>query len=289
MKKYLLALLAVSCFAGAAAAEKMFEPGSEPGVAVVHFGPKPAGLDEARWPDIKFYYVPGVAVEQVPKTVPPDYKMTGAPETLVKWYNTGAEENCRVTNRAFLFDKNGVAAFDGLLGRQEDLTQEMSRKTKDPLKDALKNLVKKGKEAKADDREFKADDKKGLVGLKMPEFEVVDAAGKAVSVNSFIVGAPKPMLVLFAHFPADTKFDMTADNAASAAKAETDKAKSAGAFFGGMAKMALASKKDSMVGSAKEAKDDLTGRDAAVTYPKLLDKVELQLLGKDVTKKEPAK
>lgn len=288
MKKSLLSLLAVCALAGTAVAENIYEPGYEPAVAVVHFGPKPAALDEARWPDIKFYYVPGVTLEEIPKTLPPEFKMTGTPEALVKWYNTGAEENCRLINRAFLFDKKGVAAFDGRLGRLEDLNKEISRKTKDPLKDVLKDLVKKGKEAKADDREFKADDKKGLVGLTMPEFEVTDGAGKAVSVNSFIAGAAKPTLVMFAHFPADTKFDMPAASAA-AAKAETDKAKSAGAFFGGMAKMALKAKKDSVLAPVKEAKDELTGRDVIITPPTLLDKVELHLLGKDVTRATPSK
>jgi hypothetical protein len=116
----------------------------------------------------------------------------------------------------------------------------------------------------------------------MPEFEVADTGGKALSINSVITGGSKPVLVIFAYFPADTKFGIAAETARADAKAETDKAKSAGGFFGGMAKAALKAKASSASGDAGGKIDELTGRDAIVTYPKLLDKVELQFFGNDV-------
>ncbi|MFA5162672.1 MAG: hypothetical protein WC421_10550 [Elusimicrobiales bacterium] len=269
MKKYATTLLALCTLASLAAAERIIDKAEyPPEVVVVHLGPKPAALDEGRYPDVKFYYVPAVAIEKVPKTVPPDYKMTGAPEALVTWYNAGEQ----MANRGMLFDKKGIAAFDGYIDRQEIIVETISRKTKDPLKDALKDLVKKGKDAESDDRAFEPDSRKGLVGIKMPEFDVTDSTGQARPIRTVITDAAKPVLVVFAYFPADTKFDMAAES-----KADADNAKSVGGFFGGMAKMALKSK----VG---ETSDKLTGQDNKVTYPKLLNSIELQFFGKDVTK-----
>jgi len=271
MTKYIMALLTLLALANNSAAEKIVDKVEyPPEIVVVHMGPKPAALDESRYPDLKFYYVNTVAVEKVPKTVPPDYKMTGTPENLVTWYNAGQQ----MASRGFLFDKKGVAAFDGYLDRQEIIIDVISRKTKDPLKDALKDLVKKGKEAQADDRAFETDDKKGLVGLKMPEFEVSDSSGKSIGIGTVITSGSKPVLVMFAYFPPETKFDMAAET-----KGETDKAKSVGGFFGGMAKMAVKSK----IG---ETSDKLTNKENKITYPKLLDNMELQFFGKDTTRKK---
>jgi hypothetical protein len=169
MTKYAITLLTLCSLAVSASAAKIIEKLEyAPEVAVVHMGAKPAGMDESRWPNVKFYYVPGVVIEEIPKTVPTDYKMTGTPEILVNWYNKAKEAvgsfkggGSYMANRGILFDKKGVAAFDGSLGRVEMIADEICRKTHEPLKDALKTLVKKGKDAKDDDREFKPVDKEG--------------------------------------------------------------------------------------------------------------------------------
>jgi len=90
MKNHAVTLLALCALANSAAAEKGIDKVEyPPEVVIVQMGPKPAALDESRYPDLKFYYVPTVAIEKVPKTVPPDYTMTGTPEALVKWYTAG--------------------------------------------------------------------------------------------------------------------------------------------------------------------------------------------------------
>ncbi|OGS60075.1 MAG: hypothetical protein A3J79_04670 [Elusimicrobia bacterium RIFOXYB2_FULL_62_6] len=296
MTKYAITLAALCALAGSAAAEKILEKFEyPPEIAVVHMGAKPAALDESRWPDVKFYYIPGLVLEEIPKTLPQDYKLTGTPEIFVNWYNQAKEAlgsfkggGARMTNRAILFDKLGVAAFDGNLGRADTLVDMISRKTKDPLKDVLKTLIKKGKNAKADKREFKPVDKEGLLGLKMPEFEVVDGAGKAVSINAVITGSAKPLLVIFAYFPEDTNYVNAEAAALTETKAETEKAKSAGAFFGAMAKGAFNAKTAAVKSDLDKTGDELTGREAVISYPKLLDKVELQFFGRDMHAIAPA-
>lgn len=177
-----------------------------PNVVVIGVGEKNPTLDESTYPNLKFYYTPGLISNaddnattkvHISITNGPQEKFSGKPEFLATLWN---DKNLKES--FMLFDKNGVCVTQGyrLLSQGGDIGAKMCI-DKDPLRNHLKTYVKKGKEGKESSKEMKMKKSNYLIGHKMPEFNVSTPSGEEVSFNSIVKG--QATLVVFFQLPSD--------------------------------------------------------------------------------------
>lgn len=202
-----------------------------PSVVMIGIGAKNPTFDESNFKNFKFYYTPGL-INQISdqkdnkavkgavtalggKGIKAAYK--GEPKLLEEMW-----DKKEMRFHALLYDKNGVACWEGNLDPNKDVT-DVKGFEDNSLKDALKDFVDK---AKVIDKEasgvieIKDANTFGrgkyysypLAERKIPAFNVVDVSGAEVAVKS-ITEAGAPVLVIFFEIPFD--IDLKAAKASS--------------------------------------------------------------------------
>lgn len=160
-----------------------------PEVVLIGVGEKNASFDEARFPDLKFYYTPELSSADEGVT------FTGSPEFVKTIWNDKSFKD-----GFMLFDKNGVCVTMGYdINRQNDIGGRMCTDKK-TLNDHLRTYVKKGKTGKASSKDMKMKKSDFMLAHKMPEYDVNNSAGDTVKVSS-ICESGKPVLVIFFNIP----------------------------------------------------------------------------------------
>lgn len=219
MKKILLSLIFVALFISSGFSQAK----NVPAVVLIGIGAKNPTFDEASYKNFKFYYTPAM-INQVTtdektdkkavkgalsafggKTAKASYK--GEPKILEEMW-----DKKELRYHALLYDKNGVACWEGNLDPNKDVT-DVKGFDDASLKDALKDFV--GKEKVVDKEasgeiEIKDAGSFGrgkyysypLAERKMPAFNVTDVSGAEVAVKS-LTETGAPVLVIFFEIPSD--------------------------------------------------------------------------------------
>ena len=178
-----------------------------PKVVVLFVGEKNATFDESKFPNCNFYYTPGITVTEKKAKVlfgksTYDLEFSGTPEGF---------HHTKMEGDAYFFDKNGVISgryksFSNILiSRKRGLTGSPKFEN---YKSYSKGFVKKGKTTK----KAKKQPKKpkflwDYYGLQLPkDFEVEDASGKKVSLQSLVTGNGLTLLYTL-YLPPTTDFN----------------------------------------------------------------------------------
>lgn len=220
-------------------------------VVMVGIGAKNKTFDENRFPDLKFAYTPGLvsqaqagdtgksALALMGKSAKEIFK--GQPEFLEKWW-----DKQELRHRAILFDKNGVAYWEGILpigDAGKGIKDVKGDGEKTPLEKALKKVQDGDTTKFKDKKEFKpkgdgpfgGGEEYPMLNMKIPAFDVTLPSGEVTSINKLIEDG-KPTLVVF------FQISSTIDTAEAKKADQSDK--SAGAFFSAMTKGAAGAKLD---------------------------------------------
>jgi len=194
-----------------------------PAVVLIGIGAKNPTFDEANFKNFKFFYTPGL-ISQVNTDGKADTKAVkgaltafggksakaiykGEPKLLEEMW-----DKKELRYHALLYDKNGVACWEGYLDPNKDVT-DVKGFDDASLKDALKDFVGKDKvvdkEASGEIEIIDAGSlRRGkyynypLAERKMPAFNVTDVSGTEVAVKS-ITETGAPVLVIFFELPFD--------------------------------------------------------------------------------------
>jgi hypothetical protein len=192
-----------------------------PAVMMIGIGAKNPTFEESNFKNFKFYYTPGL-VNQITdekdskaakgavsafggKSMKAAYK--GEPKLLEEMW---AKKEMRF--HALLYDKNGVACWEGYLDPNREIT-DIKGFEDNTLKDALKDYVDKAKvvekEASGEIEIIDAGSlRRGkyysypLAERKIPAFNVVDVSGAEVAIKS-ITESGAPVLLIFFEIPSD--------------------------------------------------------------------------------------
>lgn len=220
MRKLLMWLMmaaVMAVFCGKVIAERIVDPEDTklaPQFIIVNLGPKNATFDEVQFPDMTIVYTPGITIDKREEGC----EASGKPELLVKWINGKSG-----WGRGMLFDKNGIGVFEGWLIRfQENLfgTPNIDRQT--DLRAVLKKYVKEGQTgSEISGKQLDVDKLDEIMGMKMPDFEVVTAGGQKKMIRTMIAANAYPTMVVFYSIPQDTKF-MTKKQIVEEAQARFD-------------------------------------------------------------------
>lgn len=179
-----------------------------PKVLLIGIGEKNPTLDESQYPNLAFYYTPGLqsqakagkAVKALGAlsggAVKETYK--GAPAFVAEMWNEKELEEAFM-----LFDKNGLCVTQGyhILQQGSDIGRRRCI-DKDRLEKHLKKYVKKGNDGKEARGKMKMRKSDFMVGRYMPEFNVADADGNQVPIND-VIKQDAPTLVVFFHLSKD--------------------------------------------------------------------------------------
>ena len=240
MKKLALFGLAVVVSMGSVFAQMKIQPSK---VVVVMLGAKNPTFDESKFPDLKFYYTPGLKLEdnggiygKKSKNKKKNAwssalgvgaashdeavnKFSGTPEELVK-----AEAG---SGYAYVFDKNGVIAGKLFSGKQQYFNKntkfmvsfnKMKRSWESETFDGLmKDLVKKGNTVKPAKKPKKHD--RYEPGYDIPGAEIADKDGNKVNLKELTKSDPAT-LVYFAYV--NPEYDLNAGKESGAGKKGKD-------------------------------------------------------------------
>lgn len=203
-------------------------------VVAVGIGDKNPTFNESNFPNIEFYYTPGLVskaeVDETGKAVVAllgDVAreiFEGTPEILAKWWD---DKDLR--SYAILFDRNGVGTWQGRLSREVILDNKGKGVSEDNLEDAVEKLVEDEELTEFDNGknfDFEKDD--CLLQTKMPDFEVTSARGEKKSVKSVIENG-KTTLFVFFQISKDVDID---------AGKKTEESESVGSILSGFTKSA---------------------------------------------------
>lgn len=196
-----------------------------PQVVMIGVGAKNPSFYETQYPNISFYYTPGLEYKQQTGDGSKGAAILGAVvdkilEGSPEFFATIGSEH-KLIDCYFLFDKNGICYTQGYdITRRGELLKATGVNDKS-LADAFAETVKKEKVAKVSKKEMKLKKSDFLIGRKLPDCKLVDDKGSEVSSKS-ITESGKPVLVLFFHLDADIDIQ--------AAK-ESGEGKSGGEFF----------------------------------------------------------
>ncbi|MCU0641295.1 MAG: hypothetical protein MUC35_04320 [Candidatus Margulisbacteria bacterium] len=185
-----------------------------PKFLIINLGPKNATFDEKVYPDLTIVYTPNIKIDKREETC----TATGSPELLAKWINGKSG-----WGRAMLFDKNGIGVFEGWLNRfggQLYTTINIDKNT--DLRAALKKYVREGAAGQeAANKKLDVTRLDEIIGIKMPDFEIVTADGEKKMVRAMIAANAYPTMVVFYSVPQDVKF-MTKKQIVEEAQAKFD-------------------------------------------------------------------
>lgn len=182
-----------------------------PKVVMLGIGEKNPTLDESKYPNLEFYYTPGLNSQaKGGKAVKAFGAMSGGaketyagkPEFVAEMWN---EKD--MDGSFMLFDKNGLCVTQGynILQQDSDIGERLCA-DKNPLRDHLKKYVKKEKTGKATRKKMKLKKSDFMVGREMPGFDVITLDGNSIPVND-VTNSGEPTLVVFFHLPEDLDID----------------------------------------------------------------------------------
>lgn len=217
---FLLALIA----AHPATAQKK-EKYAPDNTVILVLGQKPADLDESQFPNLAFYYLPGIhfTTEKTDVYVgigkkKENRRCEGTPE-FIAHLGTASHLADNQYIRGILLDQNGTVAFSGNFkpahphNMDETMFSRPGSNKKKPFTDDLKNIVEKQKTAKVDAKKQYVEGQppafKGwpnLDGMAFPDFEVQDAAGNSRLLSA--VRGGNPMLLFFVHPEAEDEMSV---------------------------------------------------------------------------------
>ena len=210
-------------FAGMAFGQMKYKPK----VVVVILGAKNPTFDESKFPDLHFYYTPGLKLKMSKRAESNTNKQAwssalgvgrtahaedhdtyvGKPEILLR--------NDIASGYTYVIDKNGVINGRILSGKQAQFNSQnkflvkfnkMQRKWEtETLGDLLKKLVKKGEVYEAPKKKKKKKSnppKLFTVGQSVGNFDVVDKDGNKKDIQSLVKGNPATLLMFLYLNPA---------------------------------------------------------------------------------------
>jgi hypothetical protein len=178
-----------------------------PEIVLIGIGAKNPTFNEAQYPDIKFYYTPElVSQAKVGGAMKSALALTGAArETFAgePKFLADANEDHELNYSFLVFDKNGVCFSQGYkIGQRRSGLMKTVGVDKKSLEDTFKELLKKEKVAKVSKKEMKLKKSDFMLGYKMPEYNIADVNGNAVTINSITAGG-KPVMIVFFQLPSD--------------------------------------------------------------------------------------
>lgn len=181
-----------------------------PKVVLIGIGEKNPTLDESKYPNLEFYYTPGLKSNATASaTTKSALSIAGvAKETFSgepKFIETIWNEK-QMQKGFMLFDKNGLCVTQGYeITRQGGDIGRRLCADKDKLQDHLKDYVKKEKEGKKSKKDMKMKKSDFMIGHNMPEFNVVTPSGEEKPINDIIKG--QPTLVVFFQLASDVDIE----------------------------------------------------------------------------------
>lgn len=197
MKKIVLLSLALILTLGLSAKKTQ----SVPKVVLIGIGEKNPTFNEAQYPDIEFYYTPGlVSQSQISDAGKAALALTGdARETFAgdpKFLQDALAEH-NLINAFFVFDKSGVCYTHGYeIGRRGgDYLKSVGIDGK-TIADAFKETMEKEKVAKESKKEMKIKKDDFMISRKLPPFSVVALDGSEVTIKS-ITENKEPVIIIF--------------------------------------------------------------------------------------------
>lgn len=207
LKKMILLMITTACisFAGDV---------TLPTIVAIGLGAQNPTLDESKFPDITFYYTPGLKAThgetsnagKVFLAVSGDkarINLAGEPKFLADLNDTHA-----LGNGAYLvIDKNGVVVSQGYRLTDHVLNRKDTEGEK--LKDIFKTYIDKDKDGKYKPKEIKFKKDDCLLHQKIPNFELQNSAGETVSMDD-ITKSGKVTLITF--FQLDPTVDVKGGN-----------------------------------------------------------------------------
>lgn len=203
-------------------------------VVAVGIGEKNPTFNENNFPNIEFYYTPGLAskaeIDETGKAVVAllgdgaREVFEGTPELLAKWW-----DDRDLRSYAVLFDKNGIGTWQGVLRRQEIFDNKGKGVNEENLEDAIQKLIEDEELTEFDiEKTFDFEDDESMLQAKMPDFEVTSAKGDKKLIRSVIENGKTTLLVFF---------QISKDVDVNAAK-KSEESKSFGSFLSGMTQSA---------------------------------------------------
>jgi hypothetical protein len=193
MKKLALLSLALILSFGAFAQAKY-----QAKVVVLFMGEKNPTFEESKFPNIDFYYTPGITMVETDVITGPG-ALLGLGGHAMEFSGTPAEAYFTEISGGVFFDKNGYVS--GSFRGMGDIVLSPKKNLQGSYdycsyNDISKDYIKKGDETK---KAKKAPRKPKILfdyyGMEIPaDFEVENAAGKKASVRSLVKGEPLTIL-----------------------------------------------------------------------------------------------
>ena len=198
-------------------------------VIMIGIGAKNPTFDESKFPNLKFYYTPGlVSKAELDETAKGALSLfagetarevfEGKPDILAKWW-----DEMDLRNYALIFDKNGVGTWQGKLNIEDDLVEDSEGEGEESsLEDTFEFLIEDGNTVDFDeDKEFDCEDDDSIIETKLPDFEVVAPDSSKIMISE-LMSNDKPTMIVF--------FQISKDVDINAAK-DADKEESVGGFL----------------------------------------------------------
>ena len=194
MKKYMLLIIAVliSIICSASFAAMPYAPKN---VIAINLGPKNPTFDESKFPDIKFFYAPGINWDT--------NKTTGKPTFLADWLNNKGLR----PDQAVLLDKNGFGDFECFLMTNTKIEDNKILGDIENMGEALHAVVENGRTS--GDRTNKEMDLSMIsatYGHPFPNFEIVSSSGEVTTTQNAINSVGLPTIVFVYYIPQDHQF-----------------------------------------------------------------------------------
>ncbi len=204
MNKSVLLCIATALIVTALAPSYAGMPFAPKNIIAIHIGPKNATFDETKFPDIQFFYTPGLKWTLD--------KTTGKPALLANWLNAKGLR----TDEMIVLDKSGVIAFKNVLLTTKRVEDGIGQGDLDSLGNVLRNVVEKNKLAPhVSDKPFDPADL-SLLGRRFPDFAVVNASGEAFSTAAIISKEASPKMIFFFFIPPTYVFQDVSESMSSA-------------------------------------------------------------------------
>jgi hypothetical protein len=212
-----------------------------PEVVVIGIGEKNPDFDEAKFPNITFYYTPGLVVQAKPDSKGSKAVMALAGSAVVDVYEgtpaflVDVINEHELTGNFFVFDKSGHCYSHGFdIGRSGNYINAVGVDGAS-LEDTFKDLIKKEKVTKPAKKEMKLKKSDYMMGRQFSEFNVTDISGNEVAIKS-ITENGKPVVIIFMQIPIDAKIGEAKTYDEETTNKEMAKAKSGRDFAKSMIK-----------------------------------------------------
>jgi len=192
----------------------------KPKVVVVVLGPKNPTFDESKFPDLSFYYTPGLRLKVSGKVAANNTSKHAWSSALGVGRTAHAEDHDTYVGKpeillqnnissgyTYILDKNGIINGKIFSGKQADFNSRTNFLVKfnrtqrkwetESLGDLLKDLVKKGETYQAPKKKKKSKHPPKLftVGQSVGHFDVVNKDGTKKDIQTLVKGNPATLLI----------------------------------------------------------------------------------------------